>query len=355
MAIMAWDHVSSFWNRYHHGGEGILGQAPPFRDTVWFLERFVSHVCAPSFIFLAGTVLAISTSRRLDKGHSQREISIHLIKRGIVLLVLEALVVAPAFDLPRTYFGVIACIGICLIIFSVYRRVPPFMILGLSLLIILNHRFLNLDFIPPDTAWGWYARVIIHEPNFNWIPWVGLYPIIPWIGVMGLGWSFGTFLTYLNTHEIDRLKIPLSLAGIVSIILFFIVRWNNGYGNLLVRKGTSIIDWLYVSKYPPSIAFLLWTLGWMSVLFALGLFLKNQSRIEKGFSGVILAFGKNPLFFYLVHLWLYKGRLPYTPKTFYLEMWQTFIFWVVGLVVLWQLCIRYEKIKRKYPRWLQYI
>jgi uncharacterized membrane protein len=315
----------------------------------------VSHVCAPTFIFLAGTVLAISASRRLEKGDTQTEVSLHLIKRGLLLLVFEALIVAPAFGLPFTYFGVIACIGVCLILFSVFRRFPPVLILGLSLLIIINHSFLNLDFIPSNTAWGWYAKVIIHEPNFNWFPWVGLYPIIPWIGVMGLGWSFGTFLTYLNPQKIDRLKIPLSLIGIASIVLFFIVRWNNGFGNLLPRRGTSIIDWLYVSKYPPSIAFLLWTLGLMCIFLALGLFLKNQSWYEKGISGMILAFGRNPLFFYLVHLWLYRGRLPFTPKTSYLEMWQTFIFWIIGLVVLWQLCIRYEKIKRKHPKLLQYI
>ena len=124
MIIMAWDHVSGFWNRYHHGGEGILGRAPPFRNTFWFLERFVSHICAPTFIFLTGTVLAISISRRLAKGNTHSEIDLHLIKRGLVLLILEALVVSPAFRLPRTYFGVIACIGVCLILFTLIRRLP---------------------------------------------------------------------------------------------------------------------------------------------------------------------------------------------------------------------------------------
>ena len=73
MIIMAWDHVSGFWNQYHHGGEGIFGQAPPFINTTWFLLRFVSHLCAPTFIFLAGTVLAISTIRRLRKGESEKK------------------------------------------------------------------------------------------------------------------------------------------------------------------------------------------------------------------------------------------------------------------------------------------
>jgi uncharacterized membrane protein len=210
MAIMAWDHVSSFWNEFHHGGEGILGQAPPFLNLTWFLERFVSHVCAPSFIFLAGTVLALSATKRVLRGESQFNVSLHLIKRGLILLLLETLLVTPAFywlapQYPPLYFGVIACIGVCLIIFSVYRRAPPTVILALSLIIILNHPSLNLDFIPNDEAWGSYARVVIHEPSFAFWPYVGLYPIIPWIGVMGLGWCFGLLLSQMDPDRIKRL------------------------------------------------------------------------------------------------------------------------------------------------------
>ncbi len=84
MAIMAWDHVSSFWHALHHGGEGILGRAPPFTNLIWFLERFVSHVCAPTFIFLAGTVLALSALKRVSRGESQTSVTIHMVKRGLV-------------------------------------------------------------------------------------------------------------------------------------------------------------------------------------------------------------------------------------------------------------------------------
>ncbi len=360
MAIMAWDHVSSFWHALHHGGEGILGRAPPFPNLIWFLERFVSHVCAPTFIFLAGTVLALSALKRVSRGESQTSVTIHMVKRGLVLLVLEALVVSPAFGTSWMYFGVIACIGLSLIIFSVYRRLPLSVILALSLIIVLNHNFLGLNFIPADTPWGWYARVIIHEPNFDWWPYFGLYSIIPWIGVMGLGWVFGNLLAKLDPERIVRLKKPLAATGVASIVMFFIVRWTNGYGNLLRRWGNTVIDWLYVSKYPPSIAFLLWTLGWMCLFLALGLAIQNRSWFGKGVTGAILAFGRNPLFFYLTHLWLYRLRLPTAlrpepPPPFYLEMWQTLIFWAVGLVVLWQLCLRYEKLKRAYPKFLQYI
>ncbi len=361
MAIMAWDHVSSFWNEFHHGSEGVLGQAPPFLNLTWFLERFVSHVCAPSFIFLAGTVLALSAVKRLARGESQTDMTLHLIKRGIVLIILEPLLVSSAFGTSKFYFGVIACIGVSLIIFSVFRRLPPTVILAVSLIIVLNHNFLSLNFIPTDTAWGWYARVIIHEPNFEWWPYFGLYPIIPWIGVMGLGWTFGSLLASMDPERIMKLKVPLATTGVASIALFFVVRWMNGYGNLLRRWGNTVIDWLYVSKYPPSIAFLLWTLGRMCIFLALGMALQNRPKFGKGITGIILAFGRNPLFFYLTHLGLYRLRLPTglrpEPKSplFPLEMWQTFLFWIVGLLILWQLCLRYEKLKRAYPRFLQYI
>ncbi|MFB0558436.1 MAG: DUF1624 domain-containing protein [Candidatus Bathyarchaeia archaeon] len=356
MAIMAWDHVSGFWHELHHGGEGILGRAPPFASLTWFMERFVSHVCAPTFVFLAGTVLALSVAKRLDRGDSQWEVSFHLIKRGLVLLLLEAVVVAPVFDLPSIYFGVIACIGVCLIIFSVYRRLPPVVILAVSLIIILNHQYLRLDWIPTDTGLGWYLRVVIHEPNFDRWPFVGLYPIIPWLGVMGLGWFFGSLLATLESDRIAKLKLLLLATGIGSIIMFFVVRLFNGYGNLLRRWGGTVIDWLYVSKYPPSVAFLLWSLGLMCVLLSIGLFLQERGWSKSNVSGIIHVFGRNPLFFYLVHLWLYRMRLPgVIERPFYLEMWQTFIFWLVGLAVLWQLCARYEGLKRAHPRFLKYI
>ncbi|HUV33797.1 MAG TPA: heparan-alpha-glucosaminide N-acetyltransferase domain-containing protein [Candidatus Desulfaltia sp.] len=361
MAIMAWDHVSGFWNQYHHGGEGMLGRAPPFIDTTWFLLRFVSHYCAPIFILLAGTVLALSIKRRLEKGESQMSVTLHLVKRGIVLLFLEAALVSPAFTNPWTYFGVIACIGVCFIIFSVARRLPTKIILVASLLIVLNNSFLDLSFIPTQPNWGWYLRVILHEPNFDRWPYVGLYPIIPWVGVMGLGWSLGNYLQGKTPEQIRGLKKPLALTGLVSLLAFVVVRWFNGYGNLVPRMGNSLVDWLYVSKYPPDLAFLIWTLGGMCLMLALGIHIQDREWFHGGVSGIILAFGRNPLFFYLVHLWLYRAQPPdYAPRAyippFYLELPETLLFWAAGLVILWRLCLWYEKLKRQYPKpILQYI
>jgi len=361
MAVMAWDHVSNFWSQHHGGGEGILGRMPPFLNTTWFLERFVSHFCAPTFIFLAGTVLAISAAKRLERGEGETDMTLHFIKRGLVLLFLEAFFMSPAFSMPWTYFGVIACIGVCLIIFSVARRLPWKLILALSLIIVLNHQFLDLGFIPAEPNWGWYLRVILHEPNYDRWPYYGLYPIIPWIGVMGLGWSLGSYLKGKDMEQVKRLKTPFAVGGAASIVLFFVVRWLNGFGNLLPRRGNTLIDWLYVSKYPPSVAFLLWTLGVMLLFMALGLHIQERQWFKGGLSGVLLTFGRNPLFFYVIHLWLYRLQWPdYAPRRyvppFYRSLPESLVFWAVGLVVLWQLCVRYERLKRKYPKpILQYI
>ena len=88
MLLMAWDHASLFWNPGHRGGEGLMGRRPLFPNFTQFLLRFITHYCAPTFIFLAGTALALSTNRRLERGQSQREISLRMVKRGGVLLLL---------------------------------------------------------------------------------------------------------------------------------------------------------------------------------------------------------------------------------------------------------------------------
>jgi len=355
MMLMAWDHVSGFWMQVHGGLEGIYPFRNPALDLTMFLARFVSHWCAPTFVFLSGVSLALSVNKRLGRGDSQRDISLHIVKRGLALLLFEILLVSPAFDLPYLYFGVIACIGVGLIIFSVYRRLPAMAILAISLIIILNHQWLDLSFAPMDVAWGHYLRRIIHEPGFTWPPYFALYPVIPWIGVMGLGWVFGTYLHGIERERVFRLKLPLAATGAASIALFFVVRYFNGYGNLVKRWSNNVLDWLYLSKYPPSIAFLLWTLGGMCLFLALGLLIEERGWSDRNIAGAVHTFGRVPLFFYLTHLWLYRLRLPGVPVPFHLDLLQTLGFWAVGLVVLWALCSRYEKLKRRYPRFLQYI
>ena len=356
MILMAWDHVTMFWMKLHGGGESpyiYVTRNPELTPTL-FLSRFITHWCAPTFVFLSGVSLALSINNRLRRGDTQTEITLHIIKRGLLLLLFEALIVSPAFDFPRLYFGVLATIGASLIILSLARRLPVSVILAASLVIILNHQFLNLDLLPMDVAWGHYLRRIIYEPGFTWYPYFSLYPVIPWVGIMGLGWVFGTQLNR-ERAETPRLMAPLMAAGTSSILLFFIVRYLNGYGSLIPRWSNNILDWLYISKYPPSIAFLLWTLGGTCVFMAAGILISNRDWTNRNILGAINTFGRVPLFFYLTHLWTYKLRLPNVDPPFFLDLAQTFGLYLIGLVVLWLFSNRYLELKRAHPRFLQYI
>jgi len=172
---------------------------------------------------------------------------------------------------------------------------------------------------------------------------------------MGLGWASGTLLHGFDREKLPRLKLPLAATGVASIALFFLVRWTNGYGNLVRRWSGDIMDWLYVSKYPPSVAFLFWSLGGMCLFLALGIFIEERNWSRKSVLGAVNTFGRTPLFFYLTHLWLYRLRLPGVSAPFYLNFWQTVAWWGVGLVLLWLLSSRFEVLKRRYPRFLRYI
>jgi len=357
MALMAWDHVAGFWWPQHYGGEGLGGVFPYLgADLVPFMSRFITHFCAPTFFFLSGTSIAISTARKLQMGMSQREISLHLVKRAGVLVLLMLFIEGNAFGNSPLYFGVLGCFAACFLIFSVFRRLPWQAVLGVSAATVVFHQLLDLSFIPKEGT-GLLLRLYLHEPSFDYYPFQVLYPVIPWVGVMGLGWCFGVLLNRLDSERIKRLAGPMALTGVASIIAFIVIRWFNGFGNLVPRQGDTIQAWLAVSKYPPDLAFLTITLGGMCLLMALGLIMEDRSWFGGGVTGVLLVFGRTPLFFYVTHLVLYRVR-PFfmTRPLFMMDLPNVFVFWLIGLIVLWRLCLRYEKYKRAHPEsLLQYI
>jgi hypothetical protein len=173
---------------------------------------------------------------------------------------------------------------------------------------------------------------------------------------MGLGWCFGV---YLLKHRSDSgaLTLRLIAVGVLAHIIWFLVRLFNGYGNILTRRSSTLIDWLYMAKYPPSLALLLWTLGGMTLILALGLSLEGRRGILGALRDFILSFGRVPLFFYCLHLWFYRLTPPgVRPPPLPLGVRGTALLWLMGILVLWRLCLRYWKLKREHPdSLLQYI
>ena len=140
------------------------------------------------------------------------DVTIHLVKRAGVLVLLMVFIEGNAFGLSPIYFGVLGCFAACFIIFSVFRRLPWQVILTVSLVIVIFHPLLDLSFLPQEGL-GLMLRLYLHEPNLtSYYPFQVLYPIIPWVGVMGLGWCFGVLLNRLDRTRIKRLATPIALT-----------------------------------------------------------------------------------------------------------------------------------------------
>jgi len=359
MILMALDHASIYWNPGRASREGLNGFRPYYISFAQFLTRFVTHYCAPTFIFLAGTALALSTSKRLRRGESQLSISRRMVIRGVLLIAIEFLLIAPVFRIGFFYFGVLACIGTCFVIFSILRFLPTEVIFAISSALVAFHSYLNLDWIPSATNWGYLLHLILHEPSFYRRPWVGLYPIIPWLGVMGLGWCFGQWILAIKDkdrlYEIDKL---LASVGMGLIVLFFALRYFNGFGNDLPWLELEIIDFFTMAKYPPSLVFLLWTLGGTMLMLCAGIQVEKRNLLNSKPVKVILTYGSVPLFFYCAHLLLYSS-IPISlglNKRAFSSLGLTYLVWIVGLALLYPICRWYKKLKKAHPNsFLQYI
>ena len=400
--LMALDHASTFWNLGRTGrtGAGLTSWSEEagaftnfFRpeyggDLLNFLVRFVTHWCAPTFVFLAGTSIVLFEAKRLEQGVPQSEITKHLVIRGLILLLIEWTIIAWAFHAAPFYFGVLALLGVGFIIFAFARRVDPKIILGFSLLLFLEpliDGFL-LGFPGRNMSifyWGDLfnqfpasLRDFILTATF-WPNWPnGLYPLDPWLGVMGLGIVFGHWLRNQKIPEDNQLIAKrLALAGGVSIGLFFILRliqgWPINYLGIWEDQGVlradafTIETFFLLAKYPPSMGFLLWTLGGMCLALALAFYLQDQEWFQTWTLPIVL-FGATPLFFYSVHLFLY-GAIPFlasilqgesTHYTFLntifgeallLSLLVTLAVWIIGLLILYPACIEFRKLKKRYP------
>jgi len=313
--LMALDHASTYWNVGRTAGEGLTSWSeetgaftnfyrPNFPDLLNFLVRFVTHWCAPTFVFLAGTSIVLFEARRLEREVSQNEITKHLVIRGLILLLIEWTVIAWAFHASPFYFGVLALIGVGFIVFAFARQVSWKIILGLSLFLFLEP--LIDSFIMGLSGRNisiFYWGIIFNQLPVGirdylltvsfWPNWPnGLYPLDPWLGVMGLGFVFGHWLRKQQIPEDNHLIAKrLAIVGGTTIGMFFILRLLQGWpinylgiweANGVLRPDAFTIETFFLlAKYPPSIGFLLWTLGGMCLVLSFSFyFLSANSSLS---------------------------------------------------------------------------
>ncbi|MFX0052837.1 MAG: heparan-alpha-glucosaminide N-acetyltransferase domain-containing protein, partial [Candidatus Hermodarchaeota archaeon] len=245
MILMALDHASSYWNEGRFFGEFWNWNRPSLPDLLQFLVRFVSHWCAPTFVFLAGTSVVLFEANRINRGVQDNEITKHLAIRGLILLLIEWTLIAWLFSAGVLYFGVLAAIGVGLIVFSFARKVDTKIILGVSLFLILDPIFAEFFWNPLFNPGAHPATFSIFNigtiPNSQLLLWIqavtflpnwpnGLYSLDPWLGVMGLGVVFGRWLQ--NQQQLpdsnQYVAKRLGITGGVLLIIFFIVRTIQG-------------------------------------------------------------------------------------------------------------------------------
>jgi uncharacterized membrane protein len=345
MVLMALDHASYAFNAGRFARDSAAMWTPGAEiPTVQFLFRALPHFGAPTFVFLAGFVLALSIAKRRAAGVSEGAIDGFLLKRGLFIILLDPLWMSFGYG-TSFLFQVMYAIGASFGCMIALRRLDVRLLLIIGLAIILfDEAFAGLALWAGGGKPGFFGALLITGGPIMGQAFV-LYPLLPWLAFMILGWVCGRYLLLTK----DALPILLFIkVGLGALIVFAVVRGINGYGNMaLLRDNLSFVQWLHVSKYPPSISFAAYAMGMMFLLLALlGAWHQKQPGTP---ANPLLVFGRTPLFFYVIHVHLLaaSAHLLGIYKTGGLI--ETFVAALLVMVILYPLCRWFGKIKNNHP------
>ncbi|NNL89691.1 MAG: DUF1624 domain-containing protein [Marinicaulis sp.] len=376
IAIMALDHVRDYVSNVRFDPLD-LDQT----NAALFLTRWITHFCAPVFIFLAGT----SAGFQRHAGKQGKELSMFLLKRGIWLVILELTFVKLGwmFDV-RLFVGyhflqVIWAIGISMIAMAVLVWLPLRAIAAIGLIMVVGHNLLApIDAtvmaglaqggpFPTATTFSDGLWLFLHMngaiPVGPTIAFVA-YPVVPWIGVMALGYVFAELYQQVDTR---RQSLLLKL-GIGTAALFFILRAINLYGDpshwaIQDDAVKTVLSFLNVTKYPPSLLFLLMTLAPAFILLSV-----SENWRGKAFE-VFVTFGRVPLFFYVIHIYaahfaavilaMAQGNGAASAMTFFVffppehgvGLLGVYLFWIVIVVGLYFPSRWFAGVKKRSKKW----
>jgi uncharacterized membrane protein len=367
MVLMVLDHVRAFFSgAWVRAGDVSQTTAP------LFLTRWITHFCAPAFVFLAGTGVFLAATRGKPRG----ELSRFLVLRGFWLVLLELTVVrfGMVFNLDYHYIpaGVLWAIGWSMVILAGLIWLPMRSIVVFAIVLIAGHNL--LDGIEPEMfgRFGWVWKVL-HEKGSIRL-WRGvhlkvIYPLIPWAGVMAAGYVTGAIFAL----ERRRRRPLLCFTGLSLIGAFVVLRAWNHYGDpdpWSIQRNPlfTAFSFLACEKYPPSLLFLLMTLG--PVILALGLLDRTWGPAGQR----LVMLGRVPLFFYLVqwplvhalalivailngqpYHWLFASRPFRNPPGSGFGLPIVYGMWVVAILLLYPACRWFADLKRRRKdAWLRY-
>ncbi|MCB9305905.1 MAG: DUF1624 domain-containing protein [Lewinellaceae bacterium] len=374
IVLMALDHIRDFWAITPFAPEDVSQTTPG-----WFFTRWITHFCAPIFVFLAGMGAYLYGQKVGDL----RRLSRFLFTRGLWLIVLEftAINLSWMFEWPWNegfMFGqVIWVIGMSMVLMAALVRLPLAWIAGIGIALIAGHNL--LDGVTPESwgSLGWLWKFL--HIGFAWIPlnaqqsfgFLVVYPLIPWVGVMAAGYATGPVMRW----EAARRQTWLLRAGLALILLFIALRAGNWYGDPVdwapQSRGPvySLLSFLNVAKYPPSLLFLCMTLGPGFLLLVL--FERWKSPLTDFFQ----VYGRVPFFFYVIHFSLLhaSARLYYYltkgwhvdffsngpqqwPEGYTPNLALAYIVWFLFIPLMYFPCYWYGKYKFTHRHWwLKYL
>ncbi|MDQ3686374.1 MAG: heparan-alpha-glucosaminide N-acetyltransferase domain-containing protein [Acidobacteriota bacterium] len=378
MVLMALDHVRDF---FHADAWAFDPTDLSKTNAALFLTRWVTHFCAPTFVFLAGTGAFLSFSR----GKTKREVSWFLLTRGVWLIVLEMTLVRFGwffnFDYTFMFAQVIWAIGWSLVVLAGLVFLPVRMVAIFGVMMILTHNLFDRVGTEDFGALGWLWTILhvsgILQPSGG-VYMLIAYPLIPWIGVVAAGYGFGALLLK-HPERRARRKLLLKI-GVALTLAFVVLRFVNIYGDPVPWTPQSSAIFTFFSfincmKYPPSLLFLLMTLG--PAMVAIALF------DREGRPGLLvrffIIFGRVPLFYYLLHLllihglailfsyaqygrapWLFQNwpppgaALPF-PEGYGYGLPIVYLVWLLVVLLLFLPCYWFANLKRRrHDTWLSY-
>ncbi|MFP9528560.1 DUF1624 domain-containing protein [Pectobacterium brasiliense] len=362
MVLMLLDHVRETF--YLH-----LQLADPIdvtsTDPMLFINRTLAHLCAPVFVFLTG----LSAALYHQKVQNRRQTALFLFQRGLILILLELTLVnfAWTFQFPPQviYLQVIWAIGMSMLALSALIWLPAGLVFILGIVIVGGHNLLDSLQASAGSIWS-IPWAILHDRGWidigNTFRMRTSYPVLPWIGVISLGYVAGA-LYRKEVFPLQRQKVLLTLAGI-TLALFFVLRSINLYGEKPWQQGDvitqTLMSYFNITKYPPSLLFLCLTLS-----IGLCLLVVFERQQQRRWLVILASFGAAPMFFYLLHLYILKGMYLTAVAIWgknqgewfgFSAVWQLWVCTLVLMVVLFSPVRAFARLKarRRDIRWLKY-
>lgn len=376
MVIMTIDHVRDY---FHSGSIGASPENLATTTPFLFFTRWITHFCAPGFALLAGLGIGLWNRR-----HPEESLSRYLLTRGLWLIFLELTAVRFAFlfnfswETPF-FLLVFWSLGASMVLMSGLVLLPKRALLAVSLAIVFGHNLLDGIQAAQLGNWGWIWN-LLHQVGFIPVAGTGVitaYPVLAWAGVMGAGFCLAEVFSW----EAERRQRFLLRLGMAAIALFIALRFSNLYGDpqpwsVQQNFTYTVMSFLRCLKYPPSLLYLLMTLG--PLLVAMSLLEKHFKNAQS----FLIPIGRTPMFYFVVHFALIHflgaaissvqyGRWNFFwtaiptvtginevyPKGFGYDLWVTYLMWLIVVALMYPMCkalARYKE-QNKSSTWVSYL